>query len=71
QSAADAGRDAASIVVSSGTAGVFGDDPIGAVEELAAKGVDRCIVPAFAFMQDTEATIADFGERVIAAANGR
>lgn len=69
QTAADAGRDPASIVVSSGSAGVFGEDPLGAVQELAAQGVDRCIVPAFAFMHETEATIEGFGERVIGPAN--
>ena len=51
------------ITVSTGSAGVFGDDPAGAVEELAAKGVDRVIVPAFAFT-DTADTLAAFGERV-------
>ena len=66
QTAADAGRDPAAITVSTGSAGVFGDDPAGAVEELAAKGVDRVIVPAFAFFTDTADTLAAFGERVIA-----
>ncbi len=67
QTAADAGRDASAITVSSGSAGVFGDDPVGAVQELEAQGVDRVIVPAFAFMDDTAATLAAFGERVISA----
>lgn len=66
QTAADAGRDPASIVVTSGSAGVFGDDPLGAVQELADQGVDRCVVPAFAFLNDTEETLAAFGEKVIA-----
>ena len=66
QTAADTGRDASAITVSAGSAGVFGDDPIGAVQELADQGVDRAIVPAFAFMNDTAATLAEFGERVIA-----
>lgn len=66
QTAADAGRDPAAITVSTGSAGVFGDDPAGAVEELAAKGVDRVIVPTFAFFTDTADTLAAFGERVIA-----
>ncbi|UDY35321.1 LLM class F420-dependent oxidoreductase [Dermatobacter hominis] len=65
QAAADAGRDPSAITVSTGSAGVFGDDPAAAVEELASQGVDRVIVPAFAFWRDPEATIAEFGERVI------
>lgn len=70
QTAADAGRDPTAITVSAGSADVFGDDPIGAVEELAAIGVDRCIVPAFAFAQDTESALAAFGERVIVPSGG-
>lgn len=65
QTAADAGRDPNAITVSTGSAGVFGDDPNGAVQELADKGVDRVIVPAFAFMNDTAQALAAFGERVI------
>ncbi len=65
QTAADAGRDGSAITVSTGSAGVFGDDPVGAVQELADQGVDRVIVPAFAFWRDPEESIAAFGERVI------
>ena len=68
QTAADAGRDPSAITVSTGSAGVFGDDPAGAVEELASQGVDRVIVPAFAFWKDPEPMLAEFGERVIAPA---
>jgi probable F420-dependent oxidoreductase len=66
QTAADAGRDGAAITVSTGSAGVFGDDPVGAVQELADQGVDRVIVPAFAFWKDPAELLAGFGERVIA-----
>jgi len=65
QTATDAGRDPLAITVSTGSAGVFGDDPNGAIQELADKGVDRVIVPAFAFMNDTAQALAAFGERVI------
>ncbi len=65
QSAADAGRDAEAIEVTSWSPGLFGDDPVGAVQELAAQGVDRVVIPAFMFMRDTRAALADWGERVI------
>ena len=66
QTAADAGRDPSAITVSTGSAGVFGDDPAAAVQELASQGVDRVIVPAFAFFRDPESLLGEFGERVIA-----
>jgi len=66
QTAADCGRDASAITVSTGSAGVFGDDPAAAVQELHSQGVDRVIVPAFAFFRDPESMLGEFGERVIA-----
>jgi len=66
QTAADAGRDPEAIEVSSGSAEVFGSDPVAAVEELAAKGVDRVVVPAFLYLSDTANALAAFGEKVIA-----
>jgi probable F420-dependent oxidoreductase len=68
QTAADTGRDPAAIEVTAFDAGVLGGDPVGAVEELAAKGVDRVPVPAFLFLDDTADALAGFGERVIAPA---
>ena len=65
QTAADAGRDPEAIEVTSWSPGLFGDDPVGAVEELAAQGVDRTILPAFLFARDTRAGLADWGDRVI------
>ena len=47
QSAADAGRDPAAIEMTAGHPGLFGDDPVGAAEELASIGVARTIIPAF------------------------
>jgi probable F420-dependent oxidoreductase len=67
QTAADAGRDPSSIEISFGDADVLGDDPVGAVERLDAAGVDRVIVPSFLFLGDPAGSLADFGERVIAA----
>ena len=66
QSAATAGRDPLGVEVTFGNAAVLGSDPVGAVEELAAAGVDRVIVPSFMFLRDTTASMAEFGERVIA-----
>ncbi len=65
QTAADAGRDPDVIEVTSGSAAVLGDDPRGAVEELAAQGVDRVIVPSFLFLRDTEDALAEFAAKVI------
>lgn len=70
QSAADAGRDPESLVITSGSAGVLGDDPIGAVEELAAQGVSRVVIPSFIFLNDTTEALREFGERVIATTAG-
>jgi hypothetical protein len=47
---------------------VLGSDPVAAVEELAAKGIDRVPVPAFLFLNDTADGLAGFGERVIGVA---
>lgn len=66
QTAADAGRDPGAIEITTGSAGLLGDDPIGAVQELIAHGVDRATVPAFAFLGDTEDQLAAYAERVIA-----
>jgi len=66
QSAADAGRDPDALEITSGSAEVFGSDPVGAVEELAAKGVDRVVVPAFLYLNDTTDALAAFGDKVIA-----
>jgi probable F420-dependent oxidoreductase len=65
QTATDAGRDPATIEVTAGHPGLFGDDPVGAAEELAAAGADRAIVPAFLFYGDTADTMAAFADKVI------
>lgn len=43
-----------------------GEDPLAAAEALAAKGVSRVVVPSFLFWSDPEASLAEFGERVVA-----
>jgi probable F420-dependent oxidoreductase len=69
QAAAAADRDPSSIEITYGDAAIFGDDPVGAVQELAAKGVNRVIIPSYMFLSDTTAALAAFGERVIAPSN--
>ena len=69
QAAAAADRDPSSIEITYGDASIFGDDPLGAVQELADKGVDRVIIPSYMFLSDTTAALAAFGESVIAPAN--
>lgn len=67
--AMEAGRDPDAIELTTGSAGVFGADPVGAVEELAALGVDRVVVPPPSLdPAGIGAALADFGERVIARA---
>ena len=69
QTAADAGRDPESIELTGQHPGIFGDDPDGAIEELAGWGATRAIVPSLLFLRDTEQGLADFGARVIAPAS--
>ncbi len=67
QTAADHGRDAEAIEVSAGSPAIFGDDPVGAAEELAAVGVSRIAVPGFVLRKPTEPeAMQAFAERVIA-----
>lgn len=47
QSAADAGRDASAIEVTTGHPGLFGDDPAAAIAELESWGVSRTAIPGF------------------------
>ncbi len=63
QTAADAGRDPEAITLMAGHAGLFGDDPVGAAEELASVGVTRTIIPAFLC---TRPTIAEGVEAIAA-----
>ncbi|WP_420451134.1 LLM class F420-dependent oxidoreductase [Ilumatobacter sp.] len=47
QTAADHDRDPSAIEITAAHPGLFGDDPVGAAEELASVGVSRTIAPAF------------------------
>jgi probable F420-dependent oxidoreductase len=70
QAAEDAGRDPDAIEVTTGTASIFGPDPAGAAEELAAIGVTRLVIPPLSFDPDAVAdALAQFGENVIAKVN--
>ena len=66
QTAASCGRDPAAIELTTGAPGGLSKDPSAAVEELAAVGVSRVVVPAFMLMKPnaTEA-IGAFAERVL------
>ena len=69
QAAADADRDPEAIEVTHGSEALFGDDPIGAVEEAAAHGIDRLIVPSFLYWGDPAESLGAFGEGVISKVN--
>lgn len=69
QTAEEAGRDPSAIEVTTGCPEALpesGADPLAALAERAAAGVDRVALPTPAFMPDLEANLAKFGERVIA-----
>jgi len=69
RAATDAGRDPDAIELTAGAPGVGGPDPIGAVEEMAALGVSRLIVPPLAWDADSAVdAYGAFGESVIAKA---
>jgi len=68
QSAAAADRDPSAIEVTYGHPSVFGDDPLAAIESLAAQGVSRIAIPSFLFLADPASQLAEYGEKVIAPA---
>ncbi len=66
QTAADAGRDPEAIEMTAGHPGLFGDDPVGAAEELASIGVSRSIIPAFLMLKGSTAEKAEgLAEKII------
>jgi probable F420-dependent oxidoreductase len=70
QSAAEAGRDPEALEITTGCPDALpgsGKDPLAAVAERAAAGINRIALPIPAFGPDLEAGIAAFGEEVIAA----
>lgn len=62
-----AGRDADAIEITAGTPALGGSDPIGAVEEMAALGVSRLVVPPLTYDPDAAVDVyGGFGEAIIA-----
>lgn len=69
QAAEDAGRDPDAIEITAGTPALGGADPLGAVEEMAALGVDRLIIPPLAWdPESARDAYGQFGESIIAKA---
>ncbi len=69
QAAEDAGRDPSAIEVTAGAPALGGNDPIGAIEELAALGVHRLVIPPLAWdPAQAEEAYGAFGETIIAKA---
>jgi probable F420-dependent oxidoreductase len=61
------GRDPDAIEVTASTMGLAGDDPVGAVEEMAALGVHRLVIPPLAYDPERAAeAYGTFAERIIA-----
>ena len=59
-------RDPYAISITFGSPAIFGDDPVGAAQELAELGVSRVIVPAFLLRKPSERDAMEaFAERVI------
>jgi probable F420-dependent oxidoreductase len=67
-SAEEHGRDPSTIQLTTGGRGAVGSRALEEVEQLAALGVQRVILPAILFWNDTEEALARYGEEVIAAA---
>lgn len=61
-------RDPDAIELTSGGDGAIGHKALDDVAALAAMGVDRVVVPSYLFWNDTAASLARYGEEVIAAA---
>ena len=66
RTAEEHGRDPDAISFTTGCPEALADDPGPAIEELAAAGVDRLVVPTAAFLPDLEERLGSFGETVIA-----
>ncbi len=65
RSAEENGRDPDAIEVTCSGEALMGDDPVAAAEELRALGVDRAVLPNYLFWADPEASLAEFGERIV------
>lgn len=66
ETATAAGRDPSDIELTSGGNGVLGPGALDEAAALAELGVDRVVVPAFAFYEDTAGALARYGDEVIA-----
>jgi probable F420-dependent oxidoreductase len=65
--AVEAGRDPDAIEITVGGAAAFAPDPVAALTEQAAMGVDRVVIPPLAFdLENIGPNLAQFGENVIA-----
>lgn len=72
RTAEEAGRDPAAIELTTGCPGALpgsGTDPLEAVQEAAARGIDRVALPLTPFLQGLDEKLAEFGETVIAKIN--
>ncbi|MGE0301001.1 MAG: LLM class F420-dependent oxidoreductase, partial [Pseudonocardia sp.] len=67
RSAVAAGRDPDAVSFMTGCPEALGEEPLRAIEALAAAGVSRIVVPAQAFTADPDELLGRFGERVIGA----
>ena len=65
QTAADHDRDPSTIEMTGQHPGIFGGDPVAAVEELSSWGVARMMVPSMLFRKDTADALAAWGDKVI------
>jgi probable F420-dependent oxidoreductase len=63
--AVDAGRDPKAIEMTTGAISLGGPSALDDLKALADIGVDRVMLPAFAFYRDPEASLARYGEEVI------
>lgn len=68
RTAEEAGRDPAALEITTGCPEALpgaSSDPVGAIEELAARGIHRVALPIPAFLPDLEENLAAFGKTVI------
>jgi probable F420-dependent oxidoreductase len=68
QTAAQHDRDPEAIEITAAHVGLFGDDPVGAAQELRSIGVTRTIAPAFMLLgaEGVEAKATEMAEKIIA-----
>lgn len=69
RTAAENGRDADALEMTTGGRGAVGPNALAEVQALADMGAHRVVVPAFLFFRDTANALAAYGEAVIAQSN--